>query len=654
MVRALRRLALLLALWVAALPLPAAALEVDRKYEQELVRWALAEEHLEPEPSPEGKRIERIAIVREDIIAASDPLPGWLNYVHVKTRDEVVRQELLVQPGEPWDQAKMEESLRSLRKLFILSVARAVPCKSARPGQVILLVVTKDLWSIRTNLGINQTGGVMKRLELTPTEENFLGRNKRVSLHLLLSQLDYDGSVVRDKLAVGQGYRDPRLFGSRLELSERFDALVDGDVPCAGAIGEQGGLWCPQGSPGSVSGIATELALGRPLYALGTSWGFRIQGSADIRQQRSFRQNTDPAAVPLGERPGLSLRALPWDGHPDGVPRAVPFVYDSQRLLGSASLTRSFGEATKHNFSSGLGVYRRESAPPAGFPFDEPTRAWYAREFLPYSESAAFFFLGYASYTGRSVRWQNVDTFAISEDFWLGHNVALESRLGNNLLRRDEPFAELEGRAGYRWQLGGNLLWASAAAGTRGQPEHDDLAPRYDDIPLVGSQLQLGMRHVSPRLGIGRLHTQFLAHLRHNDRRRWMDVGSLVASGQSWPLVAPWGLTSELLSLGADSGLRGYPADQFQGPSLARVNVEYRRLPLNIFTLHCGFALFYDAGAVFGDGLQAAYKHTLGLGLRGHFPQFDKETLRVDFGVPLQQDRGSVASWFAFAFGQAF
>ena len=95
--------------------------------------------------------IERIEIVREDIIAQSDPWPNFLNRLHMTTREYIVRQEILVAPGQQWNQDKVDESARNLRRLFILAVVRAIPCKSSRPGHVILLVVTKDLWSIRMN-----------------------------------------------------------------------------------------------------------------------------------------------------------------------------------------------------------------------------------------------------------------------------------------------------------------------------------------------------------------------------------------------------------------------------------------------------------------------------------------------------------------------
>ncbi|MFH1130152.1 MAG: hypothetical protein V1754_02380, partial [Pseudomonadota bacterium] len=600
--------------------------------------------------------------------AQSDPLPNFINFVHVKTQDYVVRQELLVSPGQIWDQEKIDEGQRNLRKLFILAVARALACKSEDPDKVILLVVTKDLWSIRTNITFNQTGKVMKLLEFVPTEENFLGRNKRVSLHVRLSQLDFSGPVVRDHIALGQMYKDQRLFGTHLQVFEQFDAIIDGRSLCGGAIGDQTRIWCPPRARAPLAGALGHIVFGRPLFSVNTKWGFRIQAYADAAQQRHYRQNTDLGNIPQGESPGLSLRTLLYDGHPDGRPRAVPFVYDRLRLLTSGGITRSFGHEIKHNITSGIAAYRLHFTPPDNFPFDQTTTNWYVREFLPRSETAAFLFVNYSSYTNRFVRLQNIQTFALSEDYWLGHNVSLEARFANNLERSTQSFIELEAIIAYRWYFSDNLLWASLIGGSRWQPNLDELDPSSKDIPWISNQLQIGIKNISPRLGIGRFHAQILAVLRHNDPRRWMDfsflrhndprrsadVATLHTAAQDWPLVAPFGLHSDLISLGGDSGLRGYPADHFQGANLFRVNVEYRRDPVNLFTLHCGFVIFYDGGSVFGQGLPFDYRHSVGVGLRGHFPQFDKETLSIDFGVPLRDDRGSWGTWFSFSFNQVF
>jgi len=115
-------------------------------------------------------------------------------------------------------------------------------------------------------------------------------------------------------------------------------------------------------------------------------------------------------------------------------------------------------------------------------------------------------------------------------------------------------------------------------------------------------------------------------------------------------------------TLGGDQGLRGYLSGQFEGENLFAVNAEYRSNPINLFTLHLGFDVFYDGGSVFGgpdprrpgQDLPFRYYQSVGLGLRAHFPQFDKESARLDLGFPLSGNAGGFGTWVSFSFRQAF
>ena len=78
--------------------------------------------------------------------------------------------------------------------------------------------------------------------------------------------------------------------------------------------------------------------------------------------------------------------------------------------------------------------------------------------------------------------------------------------------------------------------------------------------------------------------------------------------------------------------------------------------------MHLGFAIFYDGGSVYGGQdplnpnreLPFIYRHSIGLGLRALFPQFDRETFRADFGIPLSSNSGQPGTWLSLSFGQAF
>src|SRR4051794_31121454 len=88
-------------------------------YEEMLVAWGLAQHGREVEPSPEGKRLEAVLVSAEDVVAESDPYPNFLNIFHVRTREHVIRREVLLEIGAPYSAELAEETARNLRKLSI-------------------------------------------------------------------------------------------------------------------------------------------------------------------------------------------------------------------------------------------------------------------------------------------------------------------------------------------------------------------------------------------------------------------------------------------------------------------------------------------------------------------------------------------------------
>ncbi len=607
-------------------PPPAQALELNRKYEADLLRWAMKQKGLTPEPSPAGKVIERVVIVREEIIAESDPWPNFLNWFHATTKDHVVRQELLVKRGDRWDDELVKESERNLRKLFILAVARTQACKGSAPGKVVLLVATKDLWSIRFNTQFSMVGSTLQLYDFFPTEQNFLGLNKRVSLHLQLRQLELSTFKNHGSFSLGNLYVDDRVLGSRVRFTQRFDAVIAGDVPCGGTTssGSQS-AWCPEKSFGELEGILGYLWLERPLYSLSTKWGFSLFGLVDTRQERAYVQ------------PGPALRTVSLDGVAPGLSKKdrAPRVYDRSRYEVFARVTRSLGQEIKHDISGGLSAYRKRYTVPGGFPFGEEAEEWFTRNYLPRSESAAYLSVIYRTHEPRFVKVKNVKTLGLTEDLRLGHDVKIELRGGAGLADFDPLFVAALAEASYRWERGGNILYAKVAAKARWQPSLEDEG--FDD-PWGNAILEAEVKEISPPVPGGRFHLRLGLRLRHND------------------------LTRQRSYLGGEDGLRGFSSKQFEGDNLIRANVEFRSKPINILTLHVGFVLFYDGGAVWGgpdpeqpgQPLKLKYHQSLGLGLRALFPQFDREPLRVDFGIPLKDEGGSIGTWFSLSFKQAF
>ena len=98
---------------VVGLLLAASVAGAEESYEDRLLAWGLGQRGRQVEPHPAGKQIEELLVASEDVFAPSDPWPELFNLIHVRTRDEVVRREILLQVGDHWDEALVAETERN-------------------------------------------------------------------------------------------------------------------------------------------------------------------------------------------------------------------------------------------------------------------------------------------------------------------------------------------------------------------------------------------------------------------------------------------------------------------------------------------------------------------------------------------------------------
>jgi hypothetical protein len=299
-------------------------------------------------------------------------------------------------------------------------VVRVVPVRGSTPDAVSLLIITKDLWSLRLNQDFQAVGSLVQSLRLQGTEQNFLGLNKKVALDFLLR---------RDSLSFGQTYVDPRLGGSRWSLNETASLILGR---------EKGRL---EGTRGSV--LVT-----RPFYSLSTPWSFQAQAVWRVQPVRVFR--------------GAEVWALPY---PDGG--TVPYIYDARELSGSMLYLRSWGSRYKLDAGGGVGVYHRRYGAPADSGLDEARRAWLRDTYLPRAEDATYV-LGYARlWETRYEVMRDVDSYALSEDFQVGPYLTATARYAPALLAGAGNFAEVGLTGRYRVRLGDALTSLATAASVR-------------------------------------------------------------------------------------------------------------------------------------------------------------------------------------------
>jgi len=216
-------------------------------------------------PALEGLPIRSIDVQSRNIF---DPVPkGALrpiclaaNKLHIRTRQQTVRDQLILTPGSRWSSYRGHEAARQLRTLGFLEPdyiqARQVG------DSVDVLVHTHDFWTTQPEFDVQQASG-NNYGALGFSERNLLGLGKSLSL-----------SYRQDPVGITRGIElhDPGVAGSRLQL--RYAAS--------------------RGTSGSTDFVSA----GVPFYAEETRNSFGLQADKGTTQSHLFQDNSEVAVVP--------------------------------------------------------------------------------------------------------------------------------------------------------------------------------------------------------------------------------------------------------------------------------------------------------------------------------------------------------------------
>lgn len=447
------------------------AAQATSNYEDRLQEWGLELYHRERDPNPEGKTIDEILVASEEVVGERDPFPNFVNIFHVKTKEAVIRREVLFAVGEPFSELIALETQRRLRSFQIFSLVRVVPFRTTDPAKVGVLVVTKDLLSIRLNTQFSTVGTLIQTLRVRPSEINFLGRNKQVSLDFWLKL---------DTLSVGQAYADPRLLGSRLTLYESAAVIFNRHTKQA------------EGSRG-------QLALGLPLYSLRAEHGFQLSGTWQIQRVRVFR--------------GAKVEELPY---PSSAAQTdtVQYEYNARELDASAIYTRSFGRRFKTNVSAGVGSYSHRYTPPHDLGLSDDQQSWLVANYLPHTESANYLTGIVEAYQADYLILRDIESFGVSEDYQMGYSTVASIRWADPAFFSPIRYFELNAAARYRLYQFENLASLSAASSIRLVPGPvDPTSPGR----WVNRRFAMELIEITPPVGIGRFALRGLLELNSAD-----------------------------------------------------------------------------------------------------------------------------------------
>jgi hypothetical protein len=138
------------------------------------------------------------------------------NSLHVRTRPAVIRRTLLLEPGAPYDSARVAESERRLRGLGVFREARVDTTRVQ--GRLAMVAATADGWSTKPQLNFSTVGGDAT-WEAGMVEENFLG--------LATTAV----AIVRktpDRRELELQYVSPHLFFRHARLATQYVDRSDG------------------------------------------------------------------------------------------------------------------------------------------------------------------------------------------------------------------------------------------------------------------------------------------------------------------------------------------------------------------------------------------------------------------------------------------
>lgn len=431
-------------------------------YERQSIDDALRRLGARIDTTPQGKVVESIEIMPLEVVEPRDPIPNVLalprilNFLHVTTKPYVIRREVLLHPGERYRQALVDETCRNLRSLQQTSLVLCFPVEGSAPDRARVVVVTKDVWSLRLNSDVRFANGRIERLVLQPTEANLLGTHQSVAALFQLDPATY---------SLGARYKIPRLAGSRVLASAEASFIRNRDT-------------------GDAEGSFGQFSYGQPLYSTQAEWSWlaSLQWRHDVSRRFVAGQ-------------------LATFGGPEAGSAGIPYRYREDLVSGYYEVTRSFGTRTKHDLSVGAmadrRVFRTFDEDLAGKPASAVS-AFLSRA-VPVSDTKVGPFFEYHAYSARYMRVLDLNTLGLQEDYRIGPEVILRLFPSAHVLGSSRDVVGLYASAAYTVPLGDGL-----ARGFVETQTDFELDGRVGSVVSDGSVL-VGGRVATPSTPAGRL-----------------------------------------------------------------------------------------------------------------------------------------------------
>lgn len=205
------------------------------------------------------------------------------NRLHIRSRQSVIRRELVFKEGDRYSSKLAAETERNLRRRLILFDAFVKP-ERLPDNRLLVRVVTIDQWSLSGGFQYNREGN-QTRYQLGATEKNLLGNNQFLSAFYFWDELE--GNYFQSRFA------DNRFYGRPI----RVDAAYNDD-PLSGN---------------------RQFNLGHPYYNLSQDWTFNMSVATIKGRRDVYRDSTrigqsryigDIASAQIGWRTGSYYRKV--------------------------------------------------------------------------------------------------------------------------------------------------------------------------------------------------------------------------------------------------------------------------------------------------------------------------------------------------------
>jgi hypothetical protein len=382
--------------------------------ERDAIVAALCAGQLQPAYAAEGRPLCAVKSFREDPFVQRERVPLWPNRFHATTTEQTLLALARVPSEAAWTDGLRLDLARRMATPAILAVAVAAPVVSSSCDDgVDLLLVTRDMWSLRFIARPELDGDSLTRVTLGATENNLAGE------HLQLAVVAYKD---RDFWELGPVIQKRRIAGT----------MLAGGLSAAAIF-----------TPGLdlEPGYRANAMLGLPVETAADSFGWSLSASAQDRLFAIY----DGAEV------------AQFDNADTAELEATDAIWRSQSAAALFSTTFARGSAWRQLYTPYLSW--SEASSELASTSDDTLRAAFKQQVLPDDERRVGPGLRWTLFEARYRSLQDYRLFGLSEELRDGPTLTLDASLSDPLLGATRATQDLS--ADLSWNgapLGDDLL----------------------------------------------------------------------------------------------------------------------------------------------------------------------------------------------------